>query len=182
VIGVGDVAGRVALVLVLSVLVGPLPAAAGTKYNACATLTAAEVETALHVKVDRTSEQDIVISSGPYSGETMSNCTWGFAGGGLMVNIVRAPRTSQERAYTLAQLRGATDTLKQRGWTVESTQIGGASCIRMVPPASESTARPTTGCGMEGKDLAFSVTVVGPGNVTAQQVAALAGKVASRLP
>ncbi|MDR7450970.1 MAG: hypothetical protein QN141_01885 [Armatimonadota bacterium] len=178
----GKSADLVVLALILSALAPPLPAAAGTKYNACAKLTAGEVEAEVHAKVDRTIEQDVVINNGPYTGETQSSCTWVFAGGVASVAIIRAPRTPQERDYGLAQLRGAADRLKQQGWTVESTQTGGASCTRMVPPASETTARPSTGCFMESKGLAFSVTVVGPAAVTARQVAALAGKVAARLP
>jgi hypothetical protein len=143
------------------------------------------VEAALQAKVTRTVEQDVVIDEGPYAGETLSNCTWIMSGTAppvVSVSIIRAPRTAQEREEGLSQLQGAVDTLRQKGWTIQSSSTGGALRTRGVPPASEARARPFTGCIMEKAGLAFSVTVVGPAEVTAQQVAALAGRVASRLP
>jgi hypothetical protein len=175
----GKCAGLAVLVLVLSVLVPPPPAAAGS------TLTNAEVEAVLHATVSRTVEQDLVIDKGPYQGETQSGCFWvtsGPAPATVGVGIIRAPRTPQEREAGLAMLREAFDKLKQKGWTIESATTGGASCSRAVPPAGEASARPATGCFMESKGLAFSVTVMGSANVTIPQVADLAGKVASRLP
>jgi hypothetical protein len=181
---VGKFAVLVVLVLTLSVLAPP-QTAAGTKYDACAKLTAAEVEAVLHTKVSRTVEQDVVIDKGPYKGETQSNCSWVMSGttpAVVTVAITRAPRTSQERDEGLARLRGAVDVLKQQGWIIESASTGGASCTRGVPPASLATARGFTGCFMESKDLAFSTTVQGSADVSMQQVADLAGRVASRLP
>jgi hypothetical protein len=182
---VGKLAGLGALTLLLTVWVPVPPAAAGTKYDACAKLTAAEVEAVLQAKVSRTVEEDVVIHEGSYRGETQSYCHWLMSGAppvGVTLAIIRAPRTSQERDEGLARLRGAVDVAKQQGWTIESASTGGASCARGVPPASLATARGFTSCFMESKGLAFSITVQGSANVSIQQVAGLAGKVASRLP
>lgn len=172
----------VALMLILVALAAP-PATATTKYAACSKLTAAEIEALLKAKVARTVDQDIVIDKGPYKGEIQSNCAWVFAAGGAVsVAIVRAPRTPQERDESLTRLRGALDTLKQKGWTIQSTKVGSASCMHAVPPAGEEKARPVSGCLMESRGLALSVFYAGPASVTVEQVASLAGKVASRLP
>jgi len=181
----GKLAGLAVLVLVLSLLVPPPRAFAGSRYNACATLTNAEVESVVRARVSRTVEQDLVIDKGPYQGETQSQCWWmtsGPAPAGVLVAIIRAPRTPQEREAGLAKLREALDKLKEKGWKTESASVAGASCGRAVPPASEPSALPATACLMESKGLAFSVTVIGPANVTFSQVADLARKVASRLP
>jgi hypothetical protein len=169
--------------MLLLVASSPLtPAIAAGKYKACSLLTAADLEAALQAKVTRTIEaQDIIIDKGSYKGEAMSGCTWVLGSMYASVGVIRAPRTPQEREEGLAKLRGALDTLKQKGWTIQSTRIAGVECGRAVPPASENT-RPIVSCFAESKGVGFSVNVVGSGGVTVQQVAALAGKVVARLP
>jgi hypothetical protein len=170
------------LVLLLPALPPTSPVMAAGKYNACSLLTAADLEAALQAKVTRTVEhQDVTIDTGTYKGEAMSGCTWVMGSMSASIGVIRAPRTPQEREEGLAKLRGALDALKQKGWTIQSTSVQGASCARAVPPANEN-ARPLVSCFAEGKGLGFSVNVIGSASVTVEQVAGLTGKVAARLP
>ncbi len=173
------------LALALAILVSgvvPLPADAASKYKACSLLTASEVEATLQAKVTNTDERDITISEGTYKGDIMSTCTWVVGSAYVSLNVIRGPRTPEERATGLAIFRKAEEDLKNKGWKVEGVNIAGVACSNLKPPASEATARPIAACAMESKGLAFSVTVIGSASPTAQQAKALADKVVARLP
>ena len=151
---------------------------AATKYKPCSLLTAPELETALHGKVDRSAERDTTIPDGPFKGDVMSTCDWVVGSNTVTLNVIRGPKNQQEQAAGLASLRATEETLKQKGWTVEPANIPGADCTSFKPPASESVA-PGAQCFMVSKGLAFGLGV--NGSVTVQLVKALADKVAARL-
>ena len=151
---------------------------AATKYQPCALLTAAELETALRGKVDRSVERDTTIPDGPFKGEIMSTCEWVLGSNTVTLNVIRGPKNSQEHAAGLAMLRATEAKLKQQGWTIEPANIPGADCTSFKPPAGES-AVPGAQCFMVSKGRAFGLGV--NGSVAVQQVKALADKVAARL-
>lgn len=172
------------LVLLMTVLVAASLAPwadAQSKYNACSLLAAAELGTALKANAVNSRDSDMIIPEGPYKGETMSGCTWAAGSAYVILYIIRAPRTTEERATGLADLRRAEDTLRKQGWVIEPANIPGAECHSYKPPAGQSNL-PSGGaaCIMVSKGLAFSLGVTG--SVTPQQVKALADKVAARLP
>lgn len=156
---------------------------AATKYNPCSLLTAAELETALHDKVDRSGERDTTIADGPFKGDIMSTCDWVLGSGSAFVtlNVIRGPKNPQEQAAGVASLRATEAKLKQKGWTVEPGNISGADCVSIKPPASEPTALPSSSCAMVSKGLTLWLGVNGKAPPTVQQVKALADKVAGRL-
>jgi hypothetical protein len=162
---------------------GPPPGAgAGSKYNACGLLTAADLKTVANMNPDKTQESDIVIPSGPYKGETMSSCTWVMSSTYATVNVIRGPQTPEQRAAGLSGLRRIEAGLAQKGWTVEPAKTPGADCSAYKPPASEGNARPFASCVMQSKGLGFWLGVGGATSLTPQQVKALADKIAERLP
>lgn len=171
----------VAMILLAAFLSFPVDAA--TKYNPCSLLTAAELETALHGKADRSGERDTTIADGPFKGEIMSTCDWllGSGSASATLTVIRGPKNPQEQAAGVASLRAAEAKLKQKGWTVEPANISGADCVSLKPPASEPTALPGSSCAMVSKGLAFWLGVNGKEPPTVQQVKALADKVAARL-
>lgn len=176
---------RPAGMMVLLLFIGtpvlmPQPVAA-SKYNVCALLTTPELEAALQAKVTKSQDADVVIDKGAYKGETMSTCTWALGTAYVNLNVIRAARTPEERDAGLARLRGVEDVLVKRGWVINRTKIDNAACATYKPPVGESTL-PGASCMMESKGLAFALGVMGSVRITAQQVAALAGKVAARLP
>ncbi len=99
----------------------------------------------------------------------------------VTLNVIRGPRTPQERAASLAYLRSIDEELKKQGWTVVPANIASAACSTYKPPASESDALPGAGCAMESKGLAYRLGVIGS-SVTVQQVKTLGDKMAARLP
>jgi hypothetical protein len=154
---------------------------AESKYKACSLLTAAELGTALNAHVVNSQDSDVIIPNGPYKGETMSGCNWAVGSAYVTLNVIRGPRTPEERAGGLAGLRRVEEVLKNKGWTIEAANIPGADCNSYKPPAGQSNLPPGgAACVMVSKGLAFWLGVNGP--VTAQQVKALADKVAARLP
>ncbi len=112
----------------------------------------------------------------------MSTCDWAVGSASVTLNVIRGPRNAQEQAAGLASFRATEEKLKQKGWTVEPGNIPGAECVSLKPPASESTALPSSSCIMVSKGLAFWLGVNSKESVTVQQVKALADKVAARLP
>lgn len=160
----------------------PHPAEATSKYNACGLLTAADVKAVANMTVDKTQESDIVIPSGPYKNETMSSCTWVMGSTYATVNVIRGPKTPEQRAAGLSGLRRIEDGLVQKGWTVEPARIPGADCSAYTPPASESNMRPFASCVMQSKGLGFWLGVGGATSLTPQQVKALADRIAAHLP
>ena len=167
------------LMIILATASIVLRAEAATKYKPCSLLTGADLEAALSVKVDRSNETDTTIPDGPFKGETMSTCNWIVGSNSVTLNVIRGPKNPQEQAAGLAGLRATEAQLKRKGWTVEPANIPGADCVSIKPPATESTALPGSSCAMVSKGLAFWLGV--NGSVTAQQVKALADKVAARL-
>lgn len=151
---------------------------AATKYKPCSLLTAVELETALHGKVDRSAERDTTMPDGPFKGDIMSTCDWVVGSNTVTLNVIRGPKSPQEQAAFLARLRATEETLKKRGWTIEAANIPGADCTSFKPPASEHAA-PGSQCFMVSKGLAFGLGI--NGSVTVQQVKALADTVAARL-
>jgi hypothetical protein len=176
---------RHAAVLFTTILIAAalsLWADAATKYKPCSLLTAAELEAALRGKVDRFADRDVTIPAGPFKGDIMSTCDWVVGSSYVTLNVIRGPRSPEEQAAGLAGFRAKEEGLKGKGWTVEPANIPGADCVSVKPPASESTALPGSSCAMVSKGLAFWLGVNSKGSVTAQEVKALADKVAARLP
>ena len=169
------------LVMTLAALCPPVRGSAATKYKPCSLLTAAELETALHGKVDRSAEWDTTIPDGPFKGDVMSTCDWVVGSNTVTLNVIRGPKNQQEQAAGLAAFRANETTLKQKGWTVESGNIPGADCVTLKPPASEPTAVPGSSCVMVAKGLALWIGVNGKDSPTVREVKALADKVAARL-
>lgn len=174
-----QIVALVALILFAASL--SIPVDAATKYNPCSLLTAAELETALHGKVDRSAERDNTIADGPFKGDIMSTCNWVVGSNFVTLNVIRGPKNAQEQAAGVASLRATEAKLKQQGWTVEPGNISGADCVSLKPPASDPTALPSSSCAMVSKALAFWLGVNGKESPTVQQVKALADKVAARL-
>jgi hypothetical protein len=160
----------------------PSPGVAESKYNACGLLTAAELKAALSASVDRSSDRDVVIPSGPYKGETMSTCSWALGAVFVGLNVIRVPQTAEQRAAGLSGLRTIDAGLAKKGWTVEPAKLPGAECNAYKPPATEEGARPFASCVMQSKGLGFWLGVGGATSLSPQQVKALADKVAARLP
>ncbi len=176
---------RLAFVLAIAVFGGAsFPTDAASKYKACSLLTAPEIEAAVQAKVTGTTENDLIILEGSFKGETMSQCTWAAGTGAafVMVNILRGPRTPQERAEGLALFRSTEEKLKKQGWTAQEVSIAGVTCSTLKPPATVANAYAAAACGLESKGLAFAVSIASPSNPTAEQAKALADKVATRLP
>ncbi len=176
---------RDVLMLLTAVLMGvalSLRADAATKYKPCSLLTAAELETALRGKVDRFADKDMTIPAGPFKGDIMSTCDWVVGSAYVTLNVIRGPRNPQEQAAGQVSFRAKEEALKRKGWTVAPGNIPGAECVSMKPPASEPTALPGASCVMVSKGLAFWLGVNSKESVTAQQVKALADRVAARLP
>ncbi len=169
----------IALMLVAASLAFPVDAA--TKYKPCSLLTAAELETALHGKVDRFADRDVTIPEGPFKGEVMSTCDWWSGSAGLTLNVIRGPKNAEEQAAGLANLRAKQEEGRKKGWTIEPGNIPGAECFSMKPPASEPTALPSSWCFMVSKGLAFSLGVLSKESSSVEQVKTLADKVAARL-
>ena len=157
-------------------------AAAGSKYNACGLLAAAELKATVNASLDRMEDRDVVIPSGPSKGETMSTCTWVLGGTFVSLNVIHAPLTAEQKAAGLNGLRTVEAGLVKKGWTVEPGKVAGADCNAYTPPASEGPARPFTSCMMQAKGLGFWLGVHGASALSSQQVKALADKVAARLP
>jgi len=158
------------------------PAEATSKYNACGLLTAAELQAVAGKGIDNTQEKDVVIPSGPYKDETMSTCTWALGTTYVTLNVIRGPRTEEQKSAGLAGFRRIEAGLVQKGWTVEPGKIPGADCNAYKPPASETGARPLASCVMVSKGLAFWLGIGGGTAPTPQQVKGLADKVAARVP
>jgi len=174
---------RVAALLTVGLWWAGMPGAgeAASKYNACGLLTAAELKAAVNASVDKMDERDVVIPNGPYQGETMSTCTWLLGTTSATLNVIRGPRTAEQKARGLAGFRRLEAALVQKGWTVEPGKVPGADCNTYKPPASESGARPFASCVMQSKELAFWLGVGGGVSLTPQQVKALGDKIAGRL-
>ncbi len=178
-----------ALVLAIIVLAGSVgagPVVAASKYDACSLLTASEVEMVVGQKITNTHESDVTIAEGLWKGETMSSCSW-IAGQGqgtiqTSLNIIRGPRTPEERAAGLATLRQAEEALKKQGWSYDRKIIGGVECSTGQPPAGAANLPLLVGCAVEKGGRAFSLGIMGIGaQVSPEQVKALADKAAGRL-
>ena len=156
-------------------------AEAASKYNACGLLSAADLKAVASLNVDKTQESDIVIPSGPYKDETMSSCTWVMGATYATVNVIRGPKTPEQRAGGLSGFRRLEAGLVQKGWTVEPGKIPGADCSAYKPPVSETNARPLVSCVMQSKGFGFWLGVGGATSLTPQQVKALADRIAARL-
>jgi hypothetical protein len=166
-------------IAVLSAL--PSRGVAESKYNACGLVTATELKAVLNASVERSSDRDVVIPSGPYKGETMSSCSWALGSVFVGLNVIRVAQTAEQRAAGLSGLRTIDARLVKKGWTVEPAKLPGAECNAYKPPAGEEGARPFASCVMQGKGLGFWIGVGGAATVTPDQVKALADKVAARL-
>ncbi len=177
----------VALLALVALVAGaiPTPVDASSKYNACALVTASELEALVRQKVDRFSDSDHTIADGLWKGETMSTCTWFLGRTEAQLSVVRAPRTPDERAAGMARLREAEESLKRQGWTTETVTIAGAECRVATPPAFWNLSGRLSACVAERNGLALLLILGRPGapvDVTAQQVRALADRAAARLP
>jgi len=169
------------LVMMLAALSSPVRVSAEAKYKPCSLLTAAEVETALHGKVDSSFERDMTIPDGPFKGEIMSTCDWVVGSNTVTLNVIRGPRSQQEQAAGLATFHANEATLKQKGWTVEPGNIPGADCVSLKPPASDPSAVSGSSCVMVAKGLALWIGVNGKDSPTVREVKALADRAAARL-
>ena len=157
-------------------------AEAFSKFNACGLLTAADLKAVANMTVDKTQESDLVISGGPYRGETMSRCMWVMGATYATLNVIRGPRTLEQRAAGLSGLGRMEAGLVQKGWTVVPAGIPGADCSVYKPPARESSADPLASCMMRSKEFAFWLGVGGAASLTPQQVKALGDRISARLP
>src|SRR5262245_5252391 len=173
---------RVAFVTTVLLVNWAPEAAAGSKYNACGLLAAAELKATVNASLDRMEDWDIVIPSGPSKGETMSTCTWVLGGTFVSLNVIHAPQTAEQKAAGLNGLRTIEAELVNKGWTVEPGRLAGADCNAYKPPPSEGSAGPFTSCMMQAKGLGFWLGVHGASSLSSQQVKALADRVAARLP
>ena len=155
-------------------------AVAAAKYKPCTLLSITDFEITLGGKVEQSNEGDVTIPDGPFKGEIMSTCNWTVGSRFVTLNVIRGPRTSQERAAGVASLRAIQEKLKQQGWTVERADIPGADCVSTKPPATEPSALPGSSCAkVSNKGLAVWLSV--NGSVTVQQVKALTDRAAARL-
>lgn len=164
-----------ALLALLTVLSVPpqLPA------DACALLKRADLSAFGTAGAPRNA--DMVVDSGPASGQTVKGCMWKVGSDGMIaISVARLPTGAAHQAG-LAMLEQTYNRLKAQGWSEEKQDITGGRCALLTPPAAEKDAPITTGCMAEAKGLAVSVSALGKTRVTIEQVKALLDLLVQRL-
>lgn len=148
----------------LIVVVGlVLMATRGHAQNACALLTAGDIQATVGVQAGPPNRLDTPVTEGPMKGTMLYGCSWTTGTTTVSASIMPAA-AGAARDSGLAVMQRATEALLSQHWTQDKRDFPNGTCSVLAPPADQAATMPTISqCYLERGPRVVAVALMRPG-------------------